>query len=239
MLKVPMLEVILENVRRIRLRIEQAARAAGRGADDVTLVAVTKYVGLDETQALIQAGCCDLGESRPQQLGSKAEALANEPARWHLIGPLQRNKIRHLLPHVSLIHSGDSLRLLQAVDRVAGELGREVPVLLEVNVSGDEAKHGFAPAELEDAEPLLSDLARLRNLRIQGLMAMAGLGTTADQSRRQFARLRQLRDSLQPECPAEIQLDQLSMGMSDDFEQAIAEGATIVRIGSALFDGLA
>jgi pyridoxal phosphate enzyme (YggS family) len=234
-----MLEIVARNLQRIRDRVAQAAGDAGRLPDEVTLVAVTKYVGLDETRAVLRAGCRDLGESRPQQLWTKAAALADDPPRWHLIGPLQRNKIRHLLPHVSLIHSGESLRLLQAIDRVAGEMQLVATVLLEVNISGDATKHGFAPAELDDAEPLLGELRRLSNVRVQGLMAMAGLDSSADQSRRQFAELRRLRDRLQAASGGEIAFDQLSMGMSDDFEQAIAEGATIIRVGSALFEGLA
>jgi pyridoxal phosphate enzyme (YggS family) len=226
---------IADNLARVREQIAAAAQRSGRAADSVTLVAVTKYVGLDEARALLAAGCYDLGESRPQDLWSKADALAGEPVRWHMIGHMQRNKVRRTLPHVSLFHSGDSQRLLAALDQTSAELSRRTPVLLEINVSGDKSKHGFAPQELE---PLLPQLAELNHLEIRGLMCMAGLEGGRDQARADFSRLRELRDQLKPIAPPTISLDELSMGMSDDFDVAIEEGATLVRVGSALFEGL-
>ena len=133
------------------------------------------------------------------------------------------------------MHAGDSERLLAAVHDEATAAGRRVSVLLEVNISGDAAKHGFAPAELETLAPRL---ARFLNLDVRGLMAMAGVASDAEQTRREFARVRELRDRLQQIVPANMRLDELSMGMSGDFEIAIEEGATIVRVGSALFEGV-
>jgi pyridoxal phosphate enzyme (YggS family) len=225
-------ERIADNVSVIRQRIAEAAQRSGRTADDVRLVAVTKYVGTAEVEAVLAAGCCDFGESRPQSLWDKAAYFAQRSVRWHMIGHLQRNKAKRTLPHVAWLHSGDSLRLLEAVDQLAQEAQRSLDVLLEVNISGDAAKHGFAPHEVE---PSLPALAQLRHVRIGGLMAMSGLEGTAEDARADFARLRQLRDRLRAACPPEISLRELSMGMSGDFEAAIAEGATLVRIGSALF----
>lgn len=227
---------IADNVAAVRARLAAAAHRAGRRPDEVRLVAVTKYVGVAEVEALVAAGCRELGESRPQELWHKAAALGGQPIRWHLIGHLQRNKAKRTLPLVSLLHSGDSLRLLETLDELAREAGQAAEVLLEVNISGEAAKHGFAPQELE---PLLPALSRLAHLRIHGLMAMSRLGGTPDEARADFAGLRQLRDRLLPVCPPPLTLRELSMGMSGDFEAAIAEGATIVRIGSALFEGLA
>lgn len=226
---------IASNVAGIRQRVAEAAQRSGRDADAIRLVAVTKYVGIVETQALIAAGCRDLGESRPQGLWAKAEAVDDPSVHWHMIGHLQRNKARRTLPLVWLTHSGDSLRLFQELNRLA-TTASPARVLLEVNVSGDQAKHGFAPDEVAGALP---QLAELPHVAIQGLMAMAGLEGDADDARRDFAALRQLRDRLQDNCPPQICLDELSMGMSRDFEVAIEEGATMVRVGSALFEGLA
>jgi len=225
-------ERIADNVARIRESIAGAAQRSGRRAEEVSLIAVTKYVGIEEIEALVAAGCTEMGENRPQQFWAKADQLQGRPIHWHMIGHLQRNKARRTLPYVTLLHAGDSLRLLEAVDRLSQEAERVTNVLVEVNVSGDAAKHGFAP---DDVEPLLPKLAELTGLRIRGLMAMASWGGSLDEARRDFIRLRTLRDRLAASCPPEISLDELSMGMSGDFEVAIEEGATLVRIGSALY----
>lgn len=226
---------IAENLAGVRERIAQAALRAGRSAEEVRLVGVTKYVNAEAAAALVAAGLHDLGESRPQELWRKAEALANQPVRWHLIGHLQRNKVRRTLPLAWLIHSADSLRLLQDLDREAQQHERAAPVLLEINISGDAAKHGFAP---EQIEPLLPDIARLSHVQVRGLMGMGSLAGGRTQAKKDFARLRELRDRLARSCPAKISLTELSMGMSDDFDLAIEEGATMVRVGSDLFEGV-
>jgi PLP dependent protein len=227
---------IAENVRVVRGRMAEAARRGRRSPDNVRLVAVTKYVGPERALALVAAGCRELGESRPQQLWQKAAALERADVAWHLIGHLQRNKVARTLPLVSLVHSGDSLRLLEALDAEAARANRDpLPVLLEVNVSGDSAKHGFRPSELQ---PLADQLARLPRIEIKGLMAMAGREGDLENARREFAVLRQLRDELRSAWAGRWPLDELSMGMSNDFEVAIEEGATLVRVGSALFEGV-
>ena len=228
-------EILADNIARVRERMATAAQRSGRAADEITLVAVTKYVGVDETRALIAAGCHELAESRPQQLWQKAEQLSGEPIHWHMVGHLQRNKIRRTVPLISLLHSGDSDRLLTTVAAEGGPAGRALPVLLEVNVSGDSAKHGLTP---DETEPVLQRLAKLPGIQIRGLMAMAAYGSTGDSARRDFAALRELRDRLRQVAPSQVSLDDLSMGMSGDFEEAIEEGATLVRVGSLLFEGL-
>lgn len=229
-------QILQSNYDAVCERIQAAAAAAHRDASEITLVGVTKYADVETTRDFVAAGCTDLGESRPQMLWPKAAALADLPVRWHQIGHLQRNKLRKTLPLVSLIHSVDSIRLLQAIDTLQGELApdEQKPILLEVNTSGDEAKHGFTPANVNLA---IDEVFQCRHVRLRGLMCMAGLGSSPVEARRDFAELRQLRDRLNDSYP-DIGLTDLSMGMSGDFEEAIAEGATLIRVGSVLFEGV-
>ena len=232
---IAIVDQLRENLARIREQIAAAAARSGRLSGDIKLIGVTKYVSAEVARNLVEAGLLDLGESRPQELWSKAESLAELPIRWHLIGHLQRNKIRRSLPLVNLFHSVDSLRLLQALSAETGLLKQPVSVLLEVNVSGDAAKHGFRP---DDIEPLLPQIAALPNLAVQGLMTMAALEGGPSRARRDFAALRELSQQLVSRCPPGVCLQELSMGMSGDFEVAIEEGATMIRVGSALFEGI-
>ena len=227
-----------ENLAVVCDRIASACRAAGRPADAVTLVGVTKYVGADVAAVLLAAGCHDLAESRPQQLWEKAAALAGfpSPPRWHLVGHLQRNKVRRTLPVVSLIHTIDSIRLLEELEAEAARAGGRSDVLVEVNLAGDPGRSG---ALVADVPAVAAAAMALSHVRLRGLMGMASHPDTAGaDARRDFARLRELRDRLLGDVPAET-LGELSMGMSGDFEAAILEGSTLVRIGSALFEGLA
>jgi pyridoxal phosphate enzyme (YggS family) len=226
---------LLENLLSVRRRIADAARRSGRTPDAITLVAVTKYVDSSVARALVEAGCVDLGESRPQELWQKSAELADLDVRWHAIGHLQRNKIARTLPPLTLLHSGDSLRLLEAIDQEASKVPRRMPVLIEVNISGDTEKHGFGVHEIE---PLVPRLAEFEHLDVQGLMTMAGREATEAETREQFAGVRKLGERLSRVCPPSLAWKELSMGMSGDFELAIEEGATIVRVGSALFEGL-
>jgi pyridoxal phosphate enzyme (YggS family) len=214
--------------------VRNAAISAGREPAEVRIVGVSKYIDSMTTAALIDAGCHDLGEARPQQLAEKAAELAQYSGlRWHLIGSLQRNKVRRTLEVASTIHSIDSVKLLRFVDTVAGELKVNCDVLLEANISGDESKHGFTPEQLLES---VEDICGAKNVRIVGLMGMAGLESNLSEAQSQFATLRSLRDNLAQSSG--LKLAELSMGMSGDFKQAIAEGATMVRIGSRLFDGI-
>lgn len=226
---------LLDNIAAIRQRVESAARRSGRSTDAVRLVAVTKFIPVGVVEKLVAEGCKTLGESRPQELWSKAAALKALPIEWHFIGHLQRNKVPRTVPLVTLVHSGDSLRLLTSLNDAALALGRRLPVLIEINISQDVSKHGFKPDEIESH---LAAIAELDYLEIRGLMGMASLEGDLSQARREFAQLRELRDRLRSVAPPTISLEELSMGMSGDFEAAIEEGATIVRIGSALFEGV-
>ena len=226
---------LADNLAQIQGRISAAAVRSGRMADAVRLVAVTKHVPAEFVAQLVAAGCMDLGESRPQELWAKAEQLNNPAIRWHMIGHMQRNKIRRTLPYLHLIHSVDSRRVLAALDEEAALVGQKIGVLLELNVTSDVTKTGLPPSEVES---LLEKASELQHVSIRGLMAMASHGGSETAARRDFARLRTIRDRLAKKSPQGAALSELSMGMSGDFEIAILEGATIVRVGSALFEGI-
>jgi pyridoxal phosphate enzyme (YggS family) len=198
----------------------------------VTFVAVTKSVPVEVAALLPELGVLDLGENRPQEFWRRAAALPN--VRWHFIGHLQRNKIERTLPLAYLLHSVDSLRLLMAIDDEAVEQGRTVEVLLEVNASRETNKQGFAPETLSE---LMPELATLRQVRVRGLMTMAPLVDDPQLCRPTFATVRELRDRMRGQVASPHDLVHLSMGMTNDFEVAIEEGATLVRVGSALFEG--
>jgi PLP dependent protein len=227
-------EQIAANLAAIQSRIAAAAQRSGRTVEDVRLIAVTKYARPAWVRALVDAGQVLLGESRPQQLIERAAELTG-PIEWHLIGHLQRNKVRPVLPHAALIHSIDSLRLAERISDIAGQLSLTSPVLLEVNVSQEASKDGFVPEVLQKQ---WGALQALPNLQIDGLMTMAPPGDDAQDARPTFQGLRKLRDQLRASTADPARLSELSMGMSGDFEVAVEEGATLVRIGSALFEGL-
>jgi pyridoxal phosphate enzyme (YggS family) len=236
---------IADNLRRVEERIARAAESVGRQPNEIRLVGITKYVGASEASELAAAGCTDLGESRPQELWKKHVELERTRAspqlgplsiRWHLVGHLQRNKVQRTLPLVSLIHSVDSQRLLASINEahtVQDDNGPPIDVLLEVNTSGEAAKHGLAPG---DIEPLLATAEQYPRVAIRGLMTMAALEGGEAVAARNFALLRELRNRLKRSALPGVALDELSMGMSGDFEVAIHEGATIVRIGSLLWE---
>jgi pyridoxal phosphate enzyme (YggS family) len=231
----PQLPILVERVHAIEERIRSACRRARRGRAEVTLVAVTKSVPVEVAALLPAAGIVNLGESRPQELWRKAAALP-DTVRWHLVGHLQRNKVEKTLPLVHMIHSVDSVRLLETLEREAAKRDHFLDVLLEVNASAEASKHGFPPGEVPH---LAGKLRELRQVRVQGLMTMAAYEEEPERCRVTFAALRTLRDVLRTAVGAAQPFAHLSMGMSNDFEVAIDEGATLVRIGSALFEGLA
>jgi len=228
------------NLAAVRDRVVEACRRAGRDPGTVRLVGVTKYVSAGLTRMLLDAGCTDLAESRPQSLWEKSATIADhDPTpRWHLVGHLQRNKIRKTLPLLTLLHSLDSLRLLEAIEAEAATAGIVCNALIEVNVAGDPGRTGVMET---DAAGLLEAAAGMPHVRILGLMGMAAApeeDATGSVARRQFARLRGLRDELTGCMPTATGLPELSMGMSGDFVEAILEGATLVRVGSALWEGI-
>jgi pyridoxal phosphate enzyme (YggS family) len=219
------------NLDAVEQRIAHACERARRNRADITLVAVTKTVSSEIAAMLVELGVRDLGESRPQELWSKSEVITD--INWHLIGHLQRNKIERTLPIVHAIHAVDSVRLLQALDAEASKQNRTIPIMLEINASGEASKHGFAPSEVPGLAPMI---ASMKQVQVRGLMTMAAL-QDAEACRPTFATLRTLRDQLQSLLPNQ-RIDQLSMGMSNDYEIAIEEGATHIRLGSVLFDGV-
>ncbi len=228
--------VLAERLAGIRRRMEEAARRAGRDPALPRLVVVSKTATAVQAAAAVMAGADHLGENRIQDALPRIEALSAlglQPT-WHMIGHLQRNKVRSALEGFDRIDSIDSLRLARRVDRLAADLGRTVPLLLQVNASEDPAKHGILP---EDLPELAGRVAALRNLRIEGLMTI--LFQTRDEARLRadFARMRNLRDRMRRAHPG-LSWEVLSMGMTADFELAIEEGATEVRVGRAIFEDL-
>jgi pyridoxal phosphate enzyme (YggS family) len=216
---------IAENLRRVRERIDAACQRAGRSPDEVTVVGVSKGFSVDAVVAAFEAGLVDIGENRVQEAAAKIAAAAAQGARprWHLVGHLQSNKVKTVLGLFDIIHSVDSLHLAEVISRGAGARA-PVPVLLEVNVAGEESKFGLKPDEVAS---VLAGARALPNVDVLGLMTVAPLAADAEEVRPVFRRLRELGESLG--------LRHLSMGMSDDFEVAVEEGATLVRIGRAMF----
>ena len=226
-------ERIQQNLAAVRDRIAAAARRAGREPESVTLVAVTKRSPPELIRPLFEFGAIDLGENYPQELWRKSEALGDLPVRWHLIGHLQSNKAARTMPMVRMIHAVDSLKLLQVLDGLARDMADPPRVCLQVNTSAEVAKHGWSPTDIQREA---AAIAACVSVPIVGLMTMAAFGTTAETARPSFVMLREVRDSLS--ALTGLPLPELSMGMSNDFETAIEEGATLVRVGSALFEGV-
>jgi pyridoxal phosphate enzyme (YggS family) len=220
---------IAANLERVRAQIAEAAKKSGRAVEEVELVAISKTHGAEKVRAAFDAGQQLFGESRVQEARAKIPLLP-AAARWHFVGRLQKNKIRQALPLFELFHSVDSLELAQQMDRIAGEEGSHPRVLLEVNVAGEGSKIGFAPDALQAHMQTLLDLHRLT---IEGLMTIPPLAPEAEASRQYFVALRELRDQFTREF--QMALPHLSMGMTGDFVVAIEEGATLVRVGTAIF----
>lgn len=227
-----MVNVIIDNVKKVLDNIAETAIKSNRKPEDITLVAVTKTVTAAEAKEVIEAGVKTLGENRVQSLLDKYEVLKDEPV-WHLIGHLQTNKVKYIADKVSLIHSVDSLRLAEEIDRKFGEKQRVANILLQVNVSGEESKFGVTP---DECMRLAENISAFRNVKVKGLMTMAPLDATPDECRKYFHDLNKLSQKLRDEKIPNIDMQHLSMGMSGDYREAIMEGATLVRVGSALFN---
>ena len=223
------MESVSDNLKVVLDGVAAAVARAGRKRDEIELIAVSKKQEAEKVRAVFDAGQAVFGESRVQEARVKIPLLP-AAVRWHFIGHLQKNKIRHALPLFELFHSVDSLALAEEISRIAAEEGMRPRVLLEVNVAGEGSKIGFAPEQLRtDFERLLL----LDRIEINGLMTIPPLAPEAEDSRRYFVMLRELREKLQREFNAG--LPHLSMGMSNDYEVAIEEGATLVRVGTAIF----
>lgn len=223
------MERVAQNLAAVREEIARALARAQRKSDDVQLIAVSKKQDAEKVRAVFDTGQKIFGESRVQEARAKIPLLPSA-ARWHFIGHLQKNKIRHALPLFEFFHSIHSLDLARDVERIATEEGVRVRALLEVNVAGEGSKIGFSAAQVRaEMEALLA----LHRLSIEGLMTIPPLAPKAEDSRKHFVALRELRDRLQEEFA--VQLPQLSMGMSGDYAVAIEEGATLVRVGTAIF----
>jgi hypothetical protein len=223
---------IARNLDDVRLRIRRAAQDAGRSPADVRLLAVSKTFGLDHVRAAAEAGQGDFGENRVQEALQKIEGSADLKIRWHLIGTLQSNKVRRVVPRFSAIHSVDSLRLLEAIDTAATGAGTAPELFVQVDLAGEATKHGAPPDEAMD---IVRGAARCRSARCVGLMTIPPFFDDPEEARPYFARLRNLRDTLLREGVERPMLRELSMGMSHDYEIAVQEGATIVRLGTAIF----
>ncbi|HTS00383.1 MAG TPA: YggS family pyridoxal phosphate-dependent enzyme [Bacteroidota bacterium] len=221
--------MISDNITAIRERIAGACRRAGRPESDVTLLAVGKTFPASTILEAVRGGIGDVGENYVQELLAKQRALGGEPVRWHFIGHLQTNKVKQVLPGIRMIHAVDSVRLGLEIDRRAGEGSREVDCLIEVNTTGESTKYGVPPGEVA---ALARALGPCRHIRLAGLMTIGPFLPEAEGSRPMFRQLRELRDALQV---SHTHMKHLSMGMTGDFEVAIEEGATIVRIGTAIF----
>jgi pyridoxal phosphate enzyme (YggS family) len=223
---------IASNLDDVRQRLRQAAVHAGRSPGEVRLLAVSKTFGLEHVRAAAAAGQQDFGENRVQEALQKMDGSADLKIRWHLIGTLQSNKVRKAVPRFSAVHSVDSLRLLEAIDSVATETGAAPDLLIQVDLAGEATKHGAPPSA---AGEIVRAATRCRSARVVGLMTIPPFFDNADKARPYFAQLREFRDSLVREGFDPAMLRELSMGMSHDFEIAVQEGATIVRLGTAIF----
>ena len=218
-----------ENLERVRAEIAEAARKAQRSIDDVELIAISKTHEAEKVRVAVEAGQTLFGESRVQEARAKIPELPSS-LRWHFVGHLQKNKVRHALPLFELFHGIDHVDLAREMNRIAGEAGMFTRILLEVNVAGEGSKFGFKPEALRaHMESLLS----LNRLSIEGLMIIPPLAEEAEASRKFFVNLRELRDALEKEFA--MKLPHLSMGMTNDFVVAVEEGATMVRVGTAIF----
>ena len=223
---------ISKSLLEIRHRIADAAKRAGKDASDITLVAVCKAQPVEKIREAIAAGQRDFGENYAQEMLEHLRAMEGRFPNVHFIGHLQRNKVKMILPHAALIHSIDSPELAREIDKRTAALGKIQPVLLEINLGGEDSKAGLDP---ERAAALVSDMTLLKNVELQGLMAIPPRVEDPEEGRKYFRLLREIRDALNRKNVYKRPLTALSMGMTHDFEIAIEEGATIVRVGTGIF----
>ena len=221
-----------QRLEKVRERIRQAAESSNRDADSVRLVAVSKTVAPDIVREAIEAGVTILGESYVQEARDKFKALVQYPVSWHFIGHLQSNKAKYAVRLFDLIHSVDSLKLTRELNKQAAKVDKVQQILVQVNISGEDTKSGISA---DEAPGLIAEIGRLKNIAVKGLMTMPPYFYQPEKVRPFFAALRELRDRIKAQSLPNVFLEELSMGMTGDFEVAIKEGATLVRIGTAIF----
>lgn len=221
---------IRENIEKVRQQIVAAAQAAGRNADEIRLVAVSKTKPPEMVAEAIACGVMDFGENRPQELSRKYADFPN--ARWHQIGQLQRNKVKHIIDKAALIHSVDSLLLAEEIEKQAAKIQKIQNILIQVNITGEETKSGVSPGE---TVALCRAVSTLSHVRILGLMTISAAGYSATENGAVFRKLKELSAAIEKERIPGVLMQELSMGMTHDFQAAITAGATMVRVGSGIF----
>ncbi len=221
---------ICENIENVRQRISAAAMEAGRKEEEITLIGVSKTKPVDLILQGVECGIFDLGENRVQEVMEKCDQIKN--VRWHLIGHLQKNKVKYIVDKAEFIHSVDSFELAKEINKQAEKVGKVQKILIQVNVSGEESKFGINPEELTC---LCQDIKGFANIKVKGLMTMAPKDSTENELRQIFGGLRKLSEEIKKQKIENIDMEHLSMGMSGDYEIAIKEGATMVRVGTGIF----
>ncbi len=223
--------MLKENLYDVQKRVEAACQRAGRDAREVTLIAVSKTKPVSMIEEIMDEGVIDFGENKPQELRDKYEVLPKN-LKWHMIGHLQRNKVKYIIDKACMIHSVDSLRLAETIQQEAMKLDLIMPVLIEVNISREDSKFGVSP---EETEELVRQAAKLPNLKVEGLMTIAPFVEKAERNRVYFSNLRKLYVDIKSKNIDNVNMCNLSMGMTGDYEIAIEEGATLVRVGTGIF----
>ncbi|MCI5859867.1 MAG: YggS family pyridoxal phosphate-dependent enzyme [Lachnospiraceae bacterium] len=223
--------MLLDNLNDVEKRIQAACDRSGRKREEVLLVAVSKTKPVEMIEEIMAAGIVEFGENKPQELRDKYEVLPKN-LHFHMIGHLQTNKIKYVIDRAVLIHSIDSIRLAEAVNAEAKKHDRIMPVLVEVNVAQEESKSGFLVEETEEA---IREIAKLSNIRVEGLMTIAPFVENAEENRQYFVKLRKLSVDIAAKNIDNVTMHHLSMGMTGDYEVAIEEGATMVRVGTGIF----
>ena len=221
---------IKENLEYINKKITAAAEKSGRKREDILLLAVSKTVDAERIKEAVELGLVDLGENKPQEINRKYFEIEN--VRWHQIGHLQTNKVKYIIDKVCLIHSVDSMKLAEEINKRAAAKGIVMDVLVEINIAGEEAKHGVP---LNEAETLAVEISSLENVRVKGLMTVAPFVEDPEENRKYFRQMKNLFVDIDKKSYNNIDMEYLSMGMTNDYEIAVEEGANIVRIGTGLF----
>ena len=224
--------MVAENIKNVKIRIENACKRCGRIPDDIQIVAVSKMIPVGPMLEALEAGQADFGENYVQELQEKQKALAGRPIRWHMTGHLQSNKVKYIADYIHLIHSVDSVDLGKEIDKRSERAGKIQDILVEVHTTDEATKYGVKP---EDTTALARQLAAFPHLRVCGLMTMGPFSDNPNDSRPSFRQIAELRRRIESEEIDNVRMRHLSMGMTHDFEVAVEEGATLVRIGTAIF----